>query len=224
MSVESVTPITRRSLHDELAERLREAISAGDFKAGQKLPELDLCKRFGVSRTPMREALKVLATEGFVTLTPNRGATVASATEEELADLFPIMSVLEALGGELAAERMTEAEFQALQMKHDRMADHFRKQERGPYQRINEQIHLEIMKAARNAPLLSQWQALMVRIKRARFVAQMPMDYWRGAMQDHEDMMEALKARDGEKMSAILRRHVNYNAESVREAFRAGTY
>lgn len=219
-----VTPILRRSLHDELAERLREAISSGEFKSGQKLPELDLCKRFGVSRTPMREALKVLATEGLVTLTPNRGASVSTVTEEELADLFPIMGALEALAGELAAQRITESELQALHAKHDRMMEHFQKQERGPYQRINEQIHTDIMKAARNTPLLSNWQHLMVRIKRVRFVAQMSPEHWQGAVNDHIHMMEALDARDGDRLGAILKRHVGWNADSVREAFRRGDF
>lgn len=224
MSLEALVPIQRRTLHDELAERLRDAISSGEFKAGQKLPELELCTRFGVSRTPMREALKVLATEGLVTLTPNRGASVATITEAELADLFPIMGALEALGGELAAARITTSELQALHVKHERMMEHYHRKERGPYQRVNEQIHVDIMKAARNAPLLANWQNLLVRMKRIRFVAQMDAEHWDGAVRDHIQIMDALDARDGERLGAILRRHVSYNAESVGEAFRNGLY
>jgi DNA-binding GntR family transcriptional regulator len=217
-NLELVTPILRRSLHDKLAEGLRDAIVAGEFRPGQKLPELDLCARFGVSRTPMREALKVLATEGLVTLTPNRGASVAAISTQELADLFPIMGALEALAGELAAERISEDELRVLQAKHMQMLEYFRRGERGPYLRINEQIHTDIVKASGNAPLLATWQGLMVRIKRVRFVAQMTPESWREAVNDHQQMIEALAVGDGARLGAILKRHVSQKEISVREA------
>jgi DNA-binding GntR family transcriptional regulator len=217
-NLELVTPILRRSLHDKLAEGLRDAIVAGEFKPGQKLPEQDLCLRFGVSRTPMREAFKVLATEGLVTLTPNRGASVAEISAQELADLFPIMGALEALGGEFAAERISDDELRVLQAKHMQMLDCYRRGERGPYLRINEQIHTDIMRAAGNAPLLAIWQGLMVKIKRVRFVAKMSPESWRDAVNDHQQMIEALAVRDGARLSQILRHHINEKEISVREA------
>jgi DNA-binding GntR family transcriptional regulator len=100
--------ILRRSLHDELATRLRDMIVNGELKPAQKIPEAELCERFGVSRTPMREALKVLAAEGLINLLPNRGAVVAKITQQEIDELFPIMGALEALAGELACARIDE--------------------------------------------------------------------------------------------------------------------
>lgn len=216
-SLDTVTPILRRSLHDELAERLRTAIIAGDYKPGQKLPELELCRRFGVSRTPMREAMKVLATEGLVTLTPNRGASVAQITNEELADLYPIMGALEALGGELAAQRSTELEVASIEVKHNAMMDCYRAGDRGGYLRLNEQIHIDIMHAARNQPLLTNWQSLMLRIKRSRFLTHMSPERWRESVQDHNDILDALKNRDSPRLGTILKRHVRLKADTVRE-------
>ncbi|MEL7544592.1 MAG: GntR family transcriptional regulator, partial [Pseudomonadota bacterium] len=91
--------IVRRSLHDELIERMRALITDGSLTPGEKVPEKALCAQFGVSRTPLREALKVLAHEGLVELIPNRGATVARLTVEDLDEVFPIMGALEALAG-----------------------------------------------------------------------------------------------------------------------------
>jgi DNA-binding GntR family transcriptional regulator len=219
MAAELRTAFTRRNLHEDLVTFLREAIVEGEFKPGERLPEQELSRRLNVSRTPLREAFKVLATEGLVTLTPNRGATVASITEEEVGHLFPIMGVLEALGGELAASEMTREEFEALQTKHDCMLAHYAARERVPYLRLNEEIHIEIMQAARNPPLLATWLSLMVRIKRVRFVVAMSEERWAEAVRDHEDLMAALGSRNGAEVSAILKRHVTLKARTVVESF-----
>src|ERR1700685_2379658 len=100
--------IVRRGLHYELAARLLDMIVDGELKPAQKVPEAELCERFGVSRTPMREALKVLAAEGLINLLPNRGAAVAKITQQEIEELFPIMGALEALAGELACAKMDD--------------------------------------------------------------------------------------------------------------------
>ena len=97
--------IVRRSLHDELVERLQRLIIEGELTPGEKVPEKELCERYNVSRTPMREALKVLASEGLVTLTPNRGSSVTAVTVEDLEEVFPVMGALEALSGELACRK-----------------------------------------------------------------------------------------------------------------------
>ena len=102
--MDALTPIKRQSLHDELTSRLRHLIIEGDLPPGEKLSEKDLCAQFDVSRTPLRESLKVLATEGLVQLTPNRGASVSPLTISDLEEAFPIMGALEAVSGELACQ------------------------------------------------------------------------------------------------------------------------
>src|SRR5437867_7965481 len=117
----SAEPITRRSLHNELVERLRDMIGTGALTSGEKIQEMALCRRFGVSRTPLREALKVLASEGIVTLQPHRGATVASLSAPELEEVFPVMGALESLAGEIACRRITDQEIAEIAALHRTM-------------------------------------------------------------------------------------------------------
>src|SRR6202162_3656045 len=100
---------TAGSLHSELLGALRELINHGDIAPGSRVPEKALCQRFGVSRTPLREALKVLAAEGLVQLLPNRGSRAAKLTDKDMRDLFEVCQGLEALAGELPCERITDA-------------------------------------------------------------------------------------------------------------------
>ena len=108
------------SLHDELVERLRELIVESTLEPGVRVPERELCERFAVSRTPLREALKVLASEGLLELLPHRGAQVTRLTAADLDEMFPVMGALEALAGELACTWITEAEM-AAEMVGDRL-------------------------------------------------------------------------------------------------------
>ncbi len=218
MTQEEPKQILRRSLHDELLARLRKAIVDGDYDQGEKLSESDLCARFGVSRTPLREAVKVLAIEGLVRLTPNRGANIASITSQDIADLFPIMGALEALGGELAATRVTQEQLVAIKSAHATMMSHYKAGETDLYLKVNEEIHIAIMEAAQNAPLMIKWQNLMVRIMRVRFRAKMSATHWKKAIDDHEAMIAALETRDPVALSRILKQHVNLKADTVRQA------
>ena len=113
--------ISQHSLHDELLNRLRRMIIDGQFMPGDKVPERQLCDQFGVSRTPLREALKVLAAEGLVQLAPNRGAMIATLSADELEECLAISTALEALSGELACENVTDAEMEKIRTLHAEM-------------------------------------------------------------------------------------------------------
>jgi DNA-binding GntR family transcriptional regulator len=214
--------IVRRSLHDEIANQLRDMIVEGDLKPGQKVPEPELCQRFGVSRTPLREALKVLAAEGIVQLLPNRGAVIAKITDEEIDQIFPIMGALEALAGELACERISEEELKKLRRLHKTMVGHCRRSEWLPYSKLNRAIHEGIFAAAGNASLSALYQQLIVRIHAIRFVAKKSSEQWRQAVDEHEQMMAALDRRDGKKLAAVMKLHLRNKAEMVKEAMQRG--
>lgn len=210
--------IVRRSLHGEIANQLRDMIVEGDLKPGQKVPEPELCGRFGVSRTPLREALKVLAAEGIVQLLPNRGAVVAKITQEEIEQIFPIMGVLEALAGELACERITEDDLEKLRRLHKTMIAHYRRAEWLPYSKLNRAIHEAIFAVAGNPSLSAIYQQLIIRIHAIRFVARKSPQRWHQAVDEHEQMMEALERRDGKKLARIMKLHLRNKAEMVKEA------
>ena len=212
------TPIVRRTLHDELLQRLRQMIVDGALKPGQKIPEKDLCTRFGVSRTPLREALKVLANEGLVTLTPNRGSMVTDLTLEALEETFPVMGALEALSGEMAGANITDEEIAGIRRCHQSMIAHHERGELPEYFALNQEIHERILAAARNETLVSLYRSLEGRIRQARFLANMSPERWAQAVSEHEEIMAALEARDGVRLAEILKRHLANKFETVKDA------
>lgn len=209
--------ISRRSLHDELVDRLYEMIVDGSLAAGNKVPERDLCETFGVSRTPMREALKVLAAEGLVSLEPNRGAWVTQISLKELEEVFPVMGVLEALSGELACQRITDAEIDRIRGLHQEMAAHYKVRNRPEYFQANQQIHEAILDAARNKTLAQQYRMLAARMRRARYLANMSDARWEKSLEEHEEILHALEKRDAQALAQILKDHLANKFETVRE-------
>lgn len=209
-------PINRLSLHEELAVRVRKLIVEGEIQAGERINERELCLRFGVSRTPVREALKVLAREGYVRLTPNRGATAAELTEQDLAEAFPIMGALEALAGELAAEQASDEEIAAILRLHEEMRERHAAEDRPAYFALNEAIHLAIAAASSNATLEAMQRSLDGRVRRGRYQANISRERWDQAMAEHEAMMEALAARDGPRLGALLRLHLANKLAALR--------
>jgi DNA-binding GntR family transcriptional regulator len=209
--------IQRRTLHDELTERLKDLIFEGHLLPGQKIPERELCERFGVSKTPLREALKVLASEGIVTLRPNRGAIVSTLTVEELDELFPVIGALEALAGEIACSRITDAEVVEIRKRHDAMVGHWKRRNLQRYFARNREIHEAILDATRNETLKSTYRGLSGRVLRARYIANMSPDRWAQAVAEHEAIIEALSERDGRRLSEILKAHLANKLETVKE-------
>ncbi len=160
----------------------------------------------------------MLAAEGLVDLTPNRGARVARIAPEAVEELFPIMGMLEALAGELACARMGADDLARLETMHAEMVGHWQRGEWVPYSRLNRQIHEEIFRIAGNATLAGLYQNLMVRIHAVRFVARKSAERWAEAVEDHERMMAAIRRRDGAALSALMREHLRHKADVVHEA------
>jgi len=213
--------IVRRSLHDELIDRLREMIVTGDLEPGTKVPEQNLASKFGVSRTPLREALKVLASEGLITLTPNKGATISQLTLEDLEEAFPVMGALEALSGELACARISDTAIDAICRLHQQMILHYQANEMPEYFRCNQEIHNQILAAADNATLTNMYRSLSGRVRRARYVANISKKRWEQAVSEHEEIIAALVARNGAALSEVLKRHLVNKFETVKETVRA---
>ena len=208
--------IVRRSLHDEIVDLVRDMITSGELEPGAKVPEKDLCTRFGVSRTPMREALKVLASDGLVTLTPNRGAFVSILTVDDLQDVFPVMGALEALSGELAAQFMTDAEIERVGELHASMVEQYRQGDLANYFRFNQQIHEAILEGSRNQTLIVTYRSMAGRVRRARYVANMSDDRWQKAVDEHEIILERLRKRDAKGLADILKSHLANKFETVK--------
>lgn len=206
--MEIAARLERRSLHSELVDLLRGMIIQGVLAPGQKIPEKALCAQFSVSRTPLREALKVLASEGMVVLWPNRGASVHSLTRSEVADLTPILAALEALAGELACSRIRDDEIAAIHILHDQMVEMWQTGDLQSYFQLNQIIHRSIFTAARNTKLSTTYQNLATRLMSARYHANISSQRWAEAVKEHEEILKALKGRDGPRLSELLRTHL----------------
>jgi DNA-binding GntR family transcriptional regulator len=211
-------PIARRSLHDELVGRLREMIIEGHLEPGEKLSEQALGDLFQVSRTPLREALKVLATEGLIEIRPNRGARVAPLTVADLDEAFPIMGALEALSGELACQNATDAQIKKAQALHRQMVEKYEAGALPAYFRLNEQIHEVILAAAGNRTLARMQHGLAGKVRRARYLANMSPERWAAAVSEHEEIIDAFAARDGKRLGKILKRHLANKLEAVKRS------
>jgi len=210
-------PMKRRSLHADLAESLRDMIVTGQLAPDTKVPEKELCALYGVSRTPLREALKVLAADGFVLLEPNRGARVSPITSADLDEVFPVLGALEALAGELACRHVTDQEIAQIADLQTRMVACHQNQDLAGYFAINQEIHEAILQAARNETLSSHYRSLSARLRRARYVANMTETRWAQATAEHEEILRHLSARDGEALAATLKLHLENKCITVRD-------
>jgi DNA-binding GntR family transcriptional regulator len=173
-----------------------------------------VCEALQVSRTPLREAIKRLAAEGLVELVPNRGAIAVSLTEEDVGHTFELMAALEALSGELAAQRITDAEVAELRALHFEMLAAYTRNDLSGYYALNARIHRAINAAARNPVLAQTYDQVNARLQALRFRSNQDGDKWQRAVKEHEKMIDALAARDGAALREVLLTHL-YNKRDV---------
>lgn len=201
--------IARQPLHTLVAERLRDMIIEGRLAPGDPVNESALCQEMGVSRTPMREAVRMLASEGLIVLRPGRSTAVRKFSQEEVRDMLDVVAELEALAGRQACRSASDAEIAAIVDLHERMMAHYKAGERLDYYKLNQRIHSAIVEASGNASLAEVHDLLQARMKRIRFVGNAGKEKWRGAVDEHEAMIDALRARDGDRLADVLRRHLS---------------
>ena len=204
-----------KPLHETVVERLRDMIVEGELASGERLHDANLARILQVSRTPIREATKLLATEGLVDLLPGRGARVSELSIEDILDLFETIAGIERHACELAAVRMSERDLDKLQRSHKRMARHHATGERQPYFKLNHEIHLAIVEASKNTTLQAIHASLMSRARRARYAALASHARWMEAMGEHEQIMAALVERDPRRAGEIMRQHDLGTARSI---------
>jgi DNA-binding GntR family transcriptional regulator len=210
--------VERKSLHCQLASHLRDMIMEGVLKPGEKIHEQELSDRFQVSRTPIREALRVLAAEGLLTLTPNRGAHIALPTAEGIEELYPLIGELEGLAGELACAHISDAEIERIEALHKKMVAHYRRSEFVKSKKFNREIHEAIFAVAGNASLTDFYRNLMIRTHSIRYFVRKSPERWQEAIDDHEQIMAALRERDGDRLGRILREHLRHKVGMIKEA------
>jgi DNA-binding GntR family transcriptional regulator len=212
---QDVAPIARRPLHEEAADRLRDLIVQGRLAPGARLNERLLTAQLGVSRTPLREAFKVLATEGLVELLPNRGAIVSHIDAERLSETLAVIGALEALAGELACRNASDAQLNEIRALHYEMIAYHARGDLAGYFKFNQAIHFKLVKYSGNAMLYNVYRQLNGNVRRARYMANLSKERWDAAVREHEEILAALGARDVKRIKALLSEHLAHKLSSV---------
>ena len=201
------TPIQRTGLHDELVAELRDMILRCDLLPGTRVPERELCVRFAISRTPLREALKVLASTGLLELRLNRGAWVPPLGAAEATEVFDVLAGLERRAGELAAPLMTGRELRDVQRLHSTLVAEWRDGGLDRLFRTDLKFHRRLVEAARNPTLAALHESLAPRVERARYIVGTTPARMAVAVKEHETILEAVLSRDPVRTASALFDH-----------------
>lgn len=200
--------VYRLPLTQQVAAAVRDMIIQDELRPGERVRERELTERLNVSRTPLREALKLLAAEGLLELLPNRGAIVADPAPEQVRDRLELLGVLEGLAGEWAAKRASNEEIAEIRALHFEMLAAYSRQDRLAYFKLNQAIHAAIVKASLSKDLIDLHGRVNAQVYRIRYRSNLRNQKWHTAVEEHENILKALEARDAERLGAILRNHL----------------
>jgi len=197
-----------KSRSETLREALEELIATGALGPGQHLDETELAARFGVSRTPIRETLIQLASMGLVVIRPRRGAVVAELGPQQLVEMFEVMSELEATCSRLAARRMTPSEHVSLLAAHKACMEARDSNDPDDYYYKNEAFHEAIYAGSHNQFLIEQTRGLYRRLRPYRRLQLRVRNRVSNSYAEHDGVVQAILAGDGEKAAELTRSHV----------------
>ena len=209
----SALTLTPRALYEEVAELLRERIFSGELAPGSWIDEMRLAEEYGISRTPMREALKVLAAEGLVTMKVRRGAYVTEVNEKDQRDVYHLLSLLEADAAGVVAAQATPEQLQELQALHLTLAQAVTDREK--FFEINERFHMRLLEIANN-----RWRAQMVAdlrkvMKLNRHNSLLKSGRIEESLNEHQALMDALSARNASASVASMQAHFASGLEAA---------
>lgn len=211
--------IEAKTLHQEVTTRIREMIRTGELSRGQKIDEKHLSELMGVSRTPVREALRGLHSEGLVDLIPHRGAYVTQPSIEEIQDLFEVMAVLEGTCARLAASRMAGEDLKKIETLHRSLEKHFTKRDHEAYLETNHYVHVTIQELSGNKVLNDVLNGLRQKVLLYRHRQLYYKDRFEKSMKEHRDILEALRQRDPSAAERAMKKHLVNQCEALVELY-----
>ncbi len=201
--------VARLPLTGQVAATIRDMIVEDRLKPGERIRERQLANELQVSRTPLREALKILESEKLVEIWPNRGAIVADPAPEDVHDLLLLLGALEGLGGRLATQVASDLEIAEIRALHYEMLAAFARKDRLTYFKLNQRIHKGIIAISRNSALIETHSQINARVYRARYRSNKQNALWPNAVNEHEKIIAALEARDGKTLEELLNSHLD---------------
>ncbi|HQS49096.1 MAG TPA: GntR family transcriptional regulator [Xanthobacteraceae bacterium] len=204
-----------------VVERIRDLIVAGELAAGSRIAERTIIEQMGVGRTPLREAFKILEAEGLVSIVPNRGAVVTQLTPSDVEAVMTVLIGLEGVASEPACAQVTPAQFMSIENDHLKMMDCHRRGDLMGYFHLNQSIHQKIVDCAGNAPLSRIYKAECARIGRYRLAGNRNAARWATAVSEHEQILGAIRNREGALLRELLRVHHLNGWRKTREVLEA---
>ena len=212
-----------KPLRELVFESLREAIISGQLSPGERMMEIQLAEEMGVSRTPVREAIRKLELEGLVVMIPRKGAYVSGLSLKDVADVFEIRGALEGLAAELAADRITDEELENLERYLVKISEDI---EHGDLSRVVEtdtDFHTLLYQASRNNRLSQIINNLREQIQRFRTTSLSLPGRMKTALEEHRKIVEAISSRDGELARKLAQEHIENAENSLMSMIRKDT-
>jgi len=210
-----------KTLHQEVAERIREMIRRGDMVSGQKVDEKRLCESLGVSRTPVRESLRILHSEGLIDLIPHKGAYISTPKIEEITDMFEVMGMLEGMCARLATERMSARDLKKIRSLHKELERHYANQDRERYLEDNHILHVLIQELSGNKALQDVLNGLRQKILLYRHRQLYQKNRFDQSIREHREILAAFESGDARLAEISLKRHLEKQCEALVDYYAA---
>jgi DNA-binding GntR family transcriptional regulator len=207
-------PIERhQTLREKILETIREAILRGALKPGEKVAEPELAERFGISRTPIREAFRQLESEGYLTVIPRKGAVVTALSERDVEEFYAIKSILEGYAARMAAVNLSGKDIDRLEAINDRLEQLARDGDVKTFFRVHNEFHELFIRAAGNEKLLELIGQLLMKFNRLRMASLSLPGRMEISVNEHKKILEAFKSNDGEKANQLVSKTAAYGGQ-----------
>lgn len=211
--------ISAKSLHEEVAAQIRQMIRDGLLQRGQKIDETYLGESMGVSRTPVRESLRILQAEGLVELIPHKGSYVNQPPPDEIRDMFEVMGVLEGTCARLATQKMSQKDFKKIETLHRELERHYQVRDHEAYLSANNDLHLLIQDLTGNKILKKVINGLRQKILLYRHRQLYQPDRFDQSIQEHRQILEAFRKREELLAETCMKRHLSNQCKALLELY-----
>lgn len=201
------------TLREKILENIRDSIISGLLKAGSRVSEPELAERYGISRTPIREAFRQLESEGYLIVIPRRGAVVREFNQKDVEEFYAIKSILEGYAARRACEKLTDKELDKLQVINNRLAELAGNNDIKAFFKVHNDFHDLFIKAADNEKLRDLITSLVTRFQRLRFMSLSMPNRMKISVQEHEKILDAFRKKDAAAAEKLVSKNAEYGGK-----------
>lgn len=201
------------TLREKILETIRDAIMSGALKPGEKVAEPELAERFGISRTPIREAFRQLESEGYLTVIPRKGAVVTTFSQQDVEEFYAIKSILEGYAAKRACDKLSDKEMDRLELINGKLKQMASDGDVSHFFKVHNDFHDLFIKAADNEKLTELIHSLVSRFKRLRVASLSMPGRMEISVQEHDKIIEAFRKRNGELAEKLVRKTAEYGGK-----------